>query len=173
MNATATDLVTCPKCSGAARAFANFAHVNGGRCLLCDGDLEVSLAAASRWLAAQVRQDLPRGTGESSAVYHGHREPTATKRIELCGREVTIERWPDGAFSILTIDPEAGWLRSGFGVDERGRVFVTAVCNGHAHDLGGKPYGLVCGSDEDRQTDIAARQTIRRALQAAYTGGAR
>ena len=55
MNAIAT--VTCPKCS-AVGSFRHFAHIQAGVCFLCNGAKTVTMTAASRWLASQMRGDM-------------------------------------------------------------------------------------------------------------------
>lgn len=59
-------MTTCPKCS--TGRIPQFAHIENGVCFLCNGAGEVTEQAASRWYAAQLRQDLPRGEAAPSAV---------------------------------------------------------------------------------------------------------
>lgn len=55
--------VFCPKCSGtkAGGHLPQYSHVEGGICFLCQGKGVVTEKQASRWYAAQMKQDLPKG----------------------------------------------------------------------------------------------------------------
>lgn len=57
------ETVFCPKCSGtrAGGHLPQYSHVEGGICFLCQGKGVVTEKQASRWYAAQMKQDLPKG----------------------------------------------------------------------------------------------------------------
>ena len=50
-------LVNCPKC-GAGRTIAQYRHVEGGVCFLCNGDGKVTAAQAAGWERAQIKEAL-------------------------------------------------------------------------------------------------------------------
>jgi hypothetical protein len=156
----ANDLTRCPKCSNDDGRIEQYKHVAGGTCFLCRGAGQVTERQASRWLAAQLRRDMPRtpvatGRNESAAGY-------PRKEIRLQGFACTeaadggIDVRPaPGKVAIVDLAmPEPGVFRGSIGalpfgfVVESGRVRVDMVCNGLR--------GL--------------ERHLERALQAAYKG---
>lgn len=135
-----TELTSCPKCS---RGYIpQYKHIEGGVCFLCGGKGEVTLGAASRWLAAQLRQDLPRST-ESTA----ESTPAPTKRW----KRVDLPSFPPGAVHVakgtgdyeglflVKVASDVGDLTMHVQV-HRGRVSAvqSTICNGllkHANKI--------------------------------------
>lgn len=144
-----SDLVTCPRCAGFANAFARHGHVNAGRCLLCNGDLQVTRKQAAGFVGAMMRgapapvrqtprKDAPVRVAERRTVVGGVECTIALYR----GKSTPADERPEGAtatewFRLETDNPEAGLLVSTF-VLVAGRVCEPMVCNGHLADFGGK-----------------------------------
>lgn len=160
---------TCPRCSGFENAFARFAGVNGGRCLLCNGALLVTRAQAAAFLRGAMGGGAPRG--ETAKL--GTRGIIGTKRATVAGQEVAIEEWEvgdgfTGGLAVMTVS-DVGELRTFFGV-RNGTVYLESCCCGHLHDLGGMPRGLYVA--EEGPYVVKARQAIRTAIQVAYNARA-
>jgi hypothetical protein len=121
-------MTACPKCSNGT--IPQFRHVEGGVCFLCLGAGKVTEATASRWLAAQLRQDLPRSEGTST--------PTAParkiKRVDLGAWTADISRDADGGF-IVRICSDVGWLPMHV-IVHRGKVHPVqaTICQGLIKD---------------------------------------
>lgn len=128
-----TDL-ECPKCFGLGE-LRHFANVRGGTCFLCAGSKIVDERTASRWLAAQMRQDAPR----AQTTTPNAPETKGVKWMVIAGLgEVRITRRDDGTFALLIVDATAltgsehsHYLTAGF-VVARGAVHMIPreSCNG-------------------------------------------
>ena len=159
-----TTAVTCPRCSGSDNAFTRFGHVNGGRCLLCNGAKVVTGAQAARFLAGVQGGGRGGTRTPHSVASRGTVAPVRTTTAIVAGQPATIERWEAGRYSVMT-PAEGGELRSYFGIRD-GRVFLDGACIGHLHDLGGMPRGLYVA--EEAPHEVRAKQAIRTAIQVAY-----
>lgn len=117
----------CPKCFGSGE-LRHFANVHGGTCFLCVGQGAVDEKTASRWLAAQFRQDLPRAESNTAP----NTDTSGRSKWVVLGHlgECRINRHDDGTFSLI-VPSDVGYLPTGF-VIARGKVHMmpSVTCNG-------------------------------------------
>lgn len=91
------ETVFCPKCSGtrAGGHLPQYSHVEGGICFLCQGKGTVTEKQASRWYAAQMKQDLPKG-GTATTSSGGSSE-LARKTLPQSKVETVLQALSDKA----------------------------------------------------------------------------
>jgi hypothetical protein len=151
---TGTVVVDCHRCLGVARAFERHGHVNGGRCLRCNGTLVETMPAGRAW-------DLAREADQRQI-----REYAAIERFRA-GKAVTLPTI--GQVHVVRGDQPGRYVFALVRNDLEADIVHVSVHNGVVSVLHADQYLVERYlTGEGTKTDWAqARQTLRAELQAA------
>lgn len=132
------ETVFCPKCSGtkAGGYIPQYKHVEGGVCFLCQGKGTVTEKQASRWYAAQMKQDLPKGSAGYAPASKTTRKALTKEQVDVVMRSID-SRSPihnkDGAAIVIA-------KKSGGGAHD-GPYFVMEIYGARTGEyVGGDVY---------------------------------